>query len=113
MPSKYRAKRTEGLFKGEPCRYDSMREAVWAGDLMMLEKSGSIRNLRRQVEYVLAEKEQGWRKCSYRADFVFEECAHGGWLTVIADVKGMITPAYRIKRRWMWDKFRFEIRELR
>jgi hypothetical protein len=37
--------------------------------------------------------------CSYRADFVYLETATGE--QVIEDVKGMITPEYRIKAKLM------------
>lgn len=109
MPSKYRAKRTEGLFKGEPCRYDSMREAVWAGDLMLLEKSGEITDLKRQVKFVLCPKDGKDRELSYVCDFTYFQ----GGVLVVADVKGFLTAVYRLKRRLMRHFHGIRITELR
>ena len=109
MTSKYRAKRTEGLFKGQPVVFDSMREAVWAGDLMLLEKNGEITDLKRQVKFVLCPKDGKDRELSYIADFTYFKDG----VLVVADVKGFLTAVYRIKKRLLRYFEGIRITELR
>ena len=93
--------------------FDSRKEARRYGELLLLEKAGAIRDLKRQVEYVLipAQREPdkvgvrgGIKKgktielaVKYVADFVYEE--NGG--TVVEDTKGFKTKDYIIKRKLM------------
>ena len=81
--------------------FDSKAEARYWGVLQMRLKAGEIRNLRRQVVYELAPTVviAGRKRppLRYVADFVWEE----GGCEVVADVKGAVTEAYRIKRHLM------------
>lgn len=91
--------------------YDSKKEAQRHAILKMMERAGRIRELRRQVKYVLipaqyepdeisarGRTKRGKlieRECSYVADFVYEENGK----TVVEDTKGFRTADYIIKRK--------------
>ncbi len=47
----------------------------------------------------------------YRADFVYEELRKGVWSEVVEDVKGFLTPMYRLKRKLMKAIYGIDIRE--
>lgn len=99
--------------------FDSKKESRRYQELSLLEKSGEIQNLQRQVEYVLIPnqyiptdvmvtkgKNAGQyktklveRKCSYIADFVYLDMKTGN--TVVEDTKGFRTKDYIIKRKLM------------
>lgn len=107
--SKYNAKKTE--YNG--MTFDSKRELKRYKELELMEKCGEIKNLRRQVKYVLipAQREPDIigvkggvkkgrvieRECAYTADFVYEEDGE----TVVEDSKGFKTKDYSIKRKLM------------
>ena len=96
--------------------FDSVKECRRYKELKLLEEKGLIKNLRRQVEYELIpnlyeETEEVYskgahkgehkkklveRKCSYRADFVYEQDGE-----IVEDVKGLRTKEYIIKRKLM------------
>ena len=78
-------------------RFDSQAEARRWQQLKLLERAGVIMELQRQVTFPIAWN--GIKICSYRADFVYRETATGE--QVIEDVKGMLTPEYRIKAKLM------------
>ncbi|KWH52681.1 hypothetical protein WM00_19490 [Burkholderia cepacia] len=96
-PSKYRNQRCE--FDG--ITFDSRRERDRWIQLCRERDAGAISDLERQVVYVLADPVviNGRTKPALRyvADFVYEREGK----TVIEDVKGVITPEYRIKRHLM------------
>ena len=93
--------------------FDSKREAKRYQELLLLEKVGAIRNLNRQVKYILipAQREpdiigkRGGKKpgkliekeCSYIADFVYQKDEK----TYVEDTKGFRTKDYIIKRKLM------------
>lgn len=93
--------------------FDSKAEARYWGALRVRELAGEIRNIRRQVVYELAPAVViGGRKrppLRYIADFVYEE----GDKTVVADVKGAVPDAYRIKRHLMKSVHGIDILEIR
>lgn len=95
---KYRNKKTtvDGI------TFDSMAEATRWGSLKLLAESGAIRDLVRQPEYVLIPtvKINGKtvRAMKYRADFGYRK---PDGTEIIEDVKGMLTPVYRMKRHMM------------
>lgn len=113
--SKYGAIRTNG--------YDSRKEARRAAELKLLEQAGKIADLREQVPFVLCETKRepdtigpkGGRKpgrviekgVTYYADFVYIQDGQ----TVVEDCKGVRTEAYKIKRKWMLDKYGIRIKE--
>ena len=106
---KYHAKKTEL----DGITFDSKKEANRYAELKLLERSGAIHNLRRQVRYELipAQKKDGKtieRACHYIADFVYEENGK----TVVEDVKGFRTKEYVLKRKLMLRVHGIEVREV-
>ncbi len=120
--SKYHSKKVktaEGLI------FDSKKEYKRFCELQIMEASGLISNLQRQVKYVLipAQREpdtigkrggvkQGAlieRECAYYADFVYNLPTGE---TVIEDTKGVKTPEYKIKRKLMLYVHNIRIKEV-
>lgn len=106
---KYHAEKTEldGIV------FDSKKEAQRYAELKLLERSGAIHNLQRQVRYELipAQKKDGKtveRACHYIADFVYTENGK----TVVEDVKGFRTKEYVLKRKLMLRVHGIEVREV-
>ena len=106
---KYHAEKTEldGIV------FDSKKEAQRYAELKLLERSGAIHNLQRQVRYELipAQKKDGKtveRACHYIADFVSTENGK----TVVEDVKGFRTKEYVLKRKLMLRVHGIEVREV-
>ena len=84
--------------------FPSQKEADRYVALLFLKNAGRIRDLRCQVAYELAPSVYlgGKRKkpaLRYFADFVYVDVESG--VKVVEDVKGMITPVYRIKKHLM------------
>ncbi len=98
-------------------RFDSRREYARWCELKMLERSGEIRDLKRQVRYKLIPAQRDGkrlleRECAYIADFTYQERAEGGWAPVVEDVKGVRTPEYIIKRKLMLYLHGIRVREV-
>lgn len=87
--SKYRAKPTfvEGI------RFDSKREAARYGELRSLVNAKVIEDLKLQPRFPLIVNSA--LVCTYVADFQYTERGK----VVIEDVKGFVTPEYKIKRK--------------
>ena len=122
--SKYNAKKVE--YNG--MTFDSKRELKRYKELELLQEAGEIKNLQRQVKYVLipAQREPdiigkrgGVKKgktiekeCTYVADFAYEEDGE----TVVEDVKGCkVGGAYSvftIKRKLMLYVYGIKIKEV-
>lgn len=99
--------------------FDSKKEAKRWSELLLLEKAGAIRNLRRQVKFVLipsqyenitkfdkkkkeiVEKKGKCleRECAYIADFFYWDVENEK--EVVEDTKGFRTKDYVIKRKLM------------
>lgn len=113
--SKYHARKTETT---DGIIHDSAKEADRWCELKLLERSGIITGLDRQVKYVLipaqyetykrygkngARLKDGIRlfekECAYIADFVYQFADTGE--IVVEDVKGFKTKEYRIKKKLM------------
>ena len=93
--------------------YDSKKEARRHAQLLEMERKGDIKDLRRQVKFVLIPTQRepdtigprgGVKKgklleheCAYIADFVYE--ANGK--RIVEDTKGVRTKEYIIKRKLM------------
>lgn len=94
--------------------FDSKKEANRYKELRLLEKAGAIKNLSRQVKFVLIPSQRDEsgklieRECSYKADFTYEE----GIKTVVEDVKGYRTKEYIIKRKLLLYQYGIRIREV-
>ena len=122
--SKYNAKKVE--YNG--MTFDSKRELKRYKELELLQEAGEIKNLQRQVKYVLipAQREPDTigkrggvkkgktieKECTYVADFVYEEDGD----TVVEDVKGCkVGGAYSvftIKRKLMLYVYGIMIKEV-
>ena len=102
--SKYHAIKT--TFDG--ITFDSRKEAHRYYELSILQAAGEISDLQRQVTYELIPKQDGERACNYKADFVYQENGK----TVVEDVKGVRTDAYKIKRKLMLWVYGIKIREI-
>lgn len=102
---KYRAKPTEV----DGIRFASKKEAARWKELLVLQASGVVKDIQRQVEYRL--EFAGQLLCKYRADFVYDEMRKGLWHSVTEDVKGYKTPMYALKRKMMKVMLGIEIRE--
>ena len=107
--------------------FDSKREAARYQELLLLEKAGEIKDIRRQVKYVLipaqyehpestTRKGRGRcveRGCAYIADFVYKTILpDGDTLTIVEDTKGFRTKDYIIKRKLMLSVYGIRIREI-
>lgn len=108
--SKYNSKKT--VVDGQ--KFDSKKEARRYQELLLLEKAGEIKNLSRQVKFVLIPSQRDEngkvveRECSYKADFTYEE----GIKRVVEDVKGYRTKEYIVKRKLMLYQYGIRIREV-
>lgn len=103
---KYNAKKTE--YRG--IVYDSKWEAEVAYRLDMLERSGHIRDLQRQVRFILQDEyvnNQGKkiRPISYIADFVYYDVKQKK--TIVMDTKSPATRTaeYRLKKKMFEYKY--------
>lgn len=86
--------------------FDSQREvARWAA-LQLMQKAGDIRDLQRQVPYVLAPavrlgpSQRQKPAMRYVADFVYRDLRKGD-VVVVEDVKGVQTEVFRVKLHLM------------
>jgi hypothetical protein len=103
-PPKYRNKKTvvDGI------SFDSIREANRYAELVLLERSGVIQNLRRQVRFPLSVN--GQLICTYVADAVYIENGH----EIVEDTKSPVTrklPVFRIKSKLLRALYGIAIRE--
>ena len=109
--------------------FDSKKEARRYCELKLLKKAGEIRDLERQVKYILIPAQyetyerygkSGQRlkdgkklleqECAYIADFVYHD-SHTGEL-VVEDTKGVRTKDYIIKRKLMLSGYNIKIKEI-
>ena len=95
--------------------FDSKAEHRRWQYLAMLERAGEIKDLRMQVPFELIPAQvtpdgHKVRATVYLADFVYRDST--GCL-VVEDVKGAVTPEFRIKRKLMLSVHRLHIKEIR
>lgn len=110
--AKYKNVRTEvnGI------RFDSQAEARRYLQLRLLLQDGAISDLRLQVKFELVPSVRflGSRRLTpavrYVADFVYDG---PDGVQVVEDVKGMVTPVYRLKRHLMKHIHNIDITEIR
>lgn len=124
--SKYHAIKTK---TADGIVHDSRKEANRWCELLLLQRGGVIKNLDRQVEYLLIPSQtetyerRGKRgqvlksgvrviekECKYIADFVYVDASTGE--TVVEDAKGVRTEAYRIKKKLMLKVHGIKIKEV-
>lgn len=95
--------------------FDSKKEYRRYCELKLLERAGEIRNLERQVKYVLIPSQRidgkvVERECSYIADFKYQDARSGE--LIIEDTKGVKTKDYIIKRKLMLSVYGIKIQEI-
>ena len=102
--NKYHAQKTilDGI------KFDSKRESERYAELKLLQRSGQISNIRRQVPFELVPKQDGERSVKYIADFVYEENGR----MVVEDAKGFRPKDYIIKRKLMLWIHGIKVREV-
>ena len=87
--------------------FDSRKEFMRWCELRLMERSGLIQSLRRQVKFELIPKQDGERACYYIADFVY--CDQSG-NTIVEDCKGFSTDAFKIKRKLFQWRYNMKIK---
>ena len=87
--------------------HDSIKEANRWCELKLLERTGKITDLQRQVKFELIPKQDGERAVHYIADFMYIE----GDKFVVEDVKGKRTKEYIMKRKLMQYVHGIKIKE--
>lgn len=107
MKSKYGNKKTQV----QGINFDSKLEASYYVKLKLMETNGYISDLKLQVPYILAEKGKGKREMKYIADFVYFD--NSTKEIVVADAKGFVTNVYKLKKRWMEEKYNIIVKEMR
>ena len=96
--------------------FDSRNEARRYGELKYMLKAGKIKDLKRQVKYILIPSQRNAnnrvieRECAYIADFVYTDTETGE--TIVEDVKGLRTDVYKIKRKLMLERYGIRIKEV-
>ena len=86
-------------------RFASKKEAARYCDLRLLERAGEISELELQPKYKIIVFD--CLICSYIGDFRYRENGE----QVVEDVKGVKTPAYRLKNKLMWAVHNIKIKE--
>lgn len=121
-PSKYRnVPTTVSTGTGVTHTFDSKKEADHFQQLRLLERTGTIRNLKLQPQFTLQESYVApdgtrVRAIRYVADFSYEQQDHGlgQWVLVVEDVKSRPTktPQYNLKKKLMAEKFGIIVSEI-
>ena len=92
-------------------RFASKAEAKHYGVLKIRERAGEITDLELQPEYPIIVN--GVRVAIYRADFRYMERTKHGVAQVIVDVKGMLTPVYKLKKKLVEAIYEIKITEVK
>lgn len=80
-----------------PSKFEAQRYIQLARDE---QPAGLIRELETQKRFKL-HAINGDKVCEYIADFVYERKLGGVWIKTIEDTKGMQTPIFDLKWKWM------------
>lgn len=96
--------------------HHSQAEAKRWIQLKLLERAGEIKDLQRQVKYVLIPSQKEGKKtiereCAYIADFVYTDLRTGQ--VVVEDTKGFRTKDYTIKRKLMLWVHKIKVKEVK
>ena len=91
-------------------KFDSKLEYCRWCELVILEKAKKIKDLKRQVKFVLIDKSRFGREIGYIADFTYIQ----GDKLIIEDTKSTATktPLYRLKKRLVAERYGIEIKEI-
>lgn len=87
-------------------KFRSKAEAKRYGELKLLEKAGEIRHLELQPAFPLTAHDR--KLATYVADFRYQQ----NGAVIVEDVKGMLTPMYRLKKKWVQLQYGIEITEV-
>jgi hypothetical protein len=98
----------------ETVTFDSLGEMNHWNELVFREKVGDIRNLQRQVDFILVDDKKSGFKLTYRADYMYEERigTTESFEVVVSDFKGQITRIYRKKKKLMLSVYGIKIKEV-
>ncbi len=91
-------------------KFDSKLEYYRWCELVILEKAKKIKELKRQVKFVLIDKSKYGREISYIADFTYIK----GDKLVVEDTKSTATKTrlYALKKRLLAERYGIEIKEV-
>lgn len=98
----------QNKFRAQPVRdedgyFASKKEHRHWQVLKLRERAGEISQLQRQVRFRL--ETNGIHICDYVADFIYFE----GHRRVVCDVKGFVTPEFRLKSKLMRALLNIEV----
>jgi len=79
--------------------FDSLKEGNRFKELILLQRSGEIKDLKIQVPFELVPKQVGERPVTYKADFTYYD--NRKQQMIVEDTKGFRTKDYVIKRKLM------------
>lgn len=108
----------ENKYHNKKCEYngmtfDSIKERNYYIKLEFMQRTGQIKELQRQVEFILIEtfklENKTYRKTKYIADFTYKD-QEGKYHVV--DTKGFRTKEYQLKKKLMAWKYGIEIEEI-
>lgn len=102
--NKYNAKKTEV----DGHIFDSRAESLRYCNLLILQKAGEITGLILQPVFPLIVN--GHEICKYIADFEYKDASGN---RVVEDVKGVITPSYRIKKKLVKALYNVDVVEVK
>lgn len=103
--TKYKNKRT--IYDGMV--FDSIKEKNRYIELQLMEKSGAIEGLKRQVDFILIDKSKYGQCIKYKADFTYIENDK----LIVEDVKSKATKTrvYLLKKRLLAERYGIIIKE--
>lgn len=90
--------------------FDSTKEATRYTELKLLLHAGEIKSLQLQPLYELQpafvdKSGKRYRAITYSPDFSYLERKGNKWISVVEDVKGMLTEVYKIKKKLFLYKY--------
>lgn len=103
-PNKYRAVKSEA----DGIWFASKKERDRYQQLKLLERAGEIQNIELQPSFVLSVNNT--KVATYKADFAYDEIKSAQ--RIIEDVKGVRTPVYRMKKKFVEAQYGIEVREV-
>ena len=86
--------------------FDSIKESQRYVQLKLMLKAGKITDLELQPKFPI--EVNGQKVCTYIADFRYNESGK----SITEDVKGMLTPMYRLKKKLVKACYNIEIVEV-
>lgn len=106
----YRSKYGNEKVEYDGVTFDSKLEYRRYIDLKILERAKVIKDLKRQVKFVLIDKSKYGQEIAYIADFTYQE---DGKL-IVEDCKSEATktPLYKLKKRLLAERYGIQIKEV-